>query len=452
MAALALTACATPEGRPARPSGSRLAGAARGWNVVLISVDTLRADHLNAYGYTARETSPWLDGLIANGVRFDRAQAPRSLTWPSLASVLTGLYPRSHGVTTNGYKMVDSLETLPELLQRAGYQTTAILGNMCRGANHQGWDRRDCKKDPFIGKAFRHWAGKLDRQRPFFIWTHWFGSHSPYHMGDRTAQQLDPGYDGPIVADETELQRLMREGVPLDGADLRHVTALYDEAIRSTDRRIGGVFHRLAPEGRPERTLFVFLADHGEELFQHHGYLTHACSVYQNGLRVPLAFVAPPLIEPGVVDAWVELIDVAPTILELLGIEAPATMDGRSLVPYLERQDRGGAGKPAFSEWPGEELWTVSYGDWKLIDNRRGFRPECFKDSPPDFFALERTELYDLGADPGETRNLAAEHPDKVAELARLIENRFAGIIDRGATQEVPDDVQRELRALGYVN
>ncbi len=453
LAGFVLTACPAPSERSEGEAIRGLSAAARGWNVVLISVDTLRADHLNAYGYATRKTSPWIDSLIGQGVRFDRAQAPRSLTWPSLASVMTGLYPRSHGVTTNGYQLVDALQTLPELLQAAGYQTGAFLGNMCPGANHQGWDRRVCKKDPKIGRAALRWLQEVDPARPFFLWTHWMGAHSPFRMGGRLAAELDPGYEGPIRPNIGAFEGLMRDGVELDEADLRHVAALYDASIIVTDRRLRALFGELAPGGRPERTLFVFLADHGEELFQHHGYLTHACSVYQNGLRVPLAFTAPPLVEAGgAVDAWVELIDVAPTVLELVGVEAPRAMDGKSLVPYLERPGRGGQGRPAFSEWPGQGLRTVSAGDWKLIDNPEGFRPVCFKDAPPDFFALERVELYDLAADRAERRNLAAEHPRKVAELRALIEERFDTVLDRGLEQEVPDEIRRELQALGYVN
>lgn len=446
-------ACGPPSGESEENALRGLAGAASGWNVVLISVDTLRADHLNAYGYERRQTSPWIDGLVGLGVRFDRAQAPRSLTWPSLASVLTGLYPRSHGATTNGYEISEALQTLPELLQAAGYQTGAFLGNMCKGVKHRGWDHRECKKDPFLGKEVRRWLESTDPSRPFLLWTHWFGAHSPYRMGGRLADDLDPGYDGPVRRRDGGFDWLMREGVELDAADLNHVAALYDAAIISTDQRLQHVFGEPTAGGLPERTVFVFLADHGETLFQHHGYLTHACSVYQNGLRVPLAFAAPPLIEPGgAVDAWVELIDVAPTLLELLGIDAAQPMDGKSLVPYLERPGRGGAGRPAFSEWPGEGLFTVTAGGWKLIDNPEGFRPTCFEDAPPDFFPLEKVELYDLAADPLETRNLAAERPEKVTELRALIEQRFAAVVDRGEKQDVPDEMRRELRALGYVD
>src|SRR4051794_19801717 len=131
----------TAQEKPARPQ--RLAGAARGWNVILLSIDTLRADHLGAYGYAVRPTSPRLDALLGSGVRFDAAMSQRAATWPSLASVLTGLYPSAHGVAENGYGFPDDLPTLPKLLHAAGYRTAAFLSNMCR-ANHQGWDDFAC--------------------------------------------------------------------------------------------------------------------------------------------------------------------------------------------------------------------------------------------------------------------------------------------------------------------
>src|SRR6202035_3667047 len=133
---LALASCRRHEA-PGRHRG--LAGAARGWNLVLLSIDTVRADHLGAYGYRVRATTPRMDAVLASGVRFDAAMAQRAATWPSLASVLTGLYPSAHGVAENGYGFPDDLPTLPKLLHAAGYETGAFLSNMCQ-ANHQGWD------------------------------------------------------------------------------------------------------------------------------------------------------------------------------------------------------------------------------------------------------------------------------------------------------------------------
>ncbi len=145
---LILTAFAACDRAPQEqtPERRRLAGEAKGWNVVLLTVDTLRADRLGAYGYnprTAHPNSPRIDAQLGSGVVFEQAQSQRASTWPSLASLLTGLYPSGHGVAENGYGFPDDLPTLPKLLQGAGYQTGAFLSNMC-DANHQGWDAFAC--------------------------------------------------------------------------------------------------------------------------------------------------------------------------------------------------------------------------------------------------------------------------------------------------------------------
>src|SRR6185295_16249029 len=189
---LALTGC-EPE-QQAQPERRRLTGAAKGWNVVLLTVDTLRADRLGAYGYAARANSPRLDAQLASGVLFADAQSQRASTWPSLASLLTGLYPSGHGVAENGYGFPDDLPTLPKILHGAGYRTGAFLSNMCR-ANHQAWDAFSCTGGN-DGKATRNalaWAGDLQGDKPFLLWLHLFGAHGPYYNGGDGGEKLDPG-------------------------------------------------------------------------------------------------------------------------------------------------------------------------------------------------------------------------------------------------------------------
>ena len=141
---LSLSSCGGEKPREAKaPERPRLAGGAKGWNVVILSIDTLRADRLGAYGYKARANSPRIDGQLASGITFDNAMSQRASTWPSLASLLTGLYPSGHGVQENGYGFPDDLPTLPRILQGAGYRTGAFLSNMCK-ANHQGWEAFAC--------------------------------------------------------------------------------------------------------------------------------------------------------------------------------------------------------------------------------------------------------------------------------------------------------------------
>ncbi|MGB6992875.1 MAG: sulfatase [Thermoanaerobaculia bacterium] len=448
---LGLQACGE---RPVATEPVPLAGAAAGWNVLLLTVDTLRADRLGSFGYALRDTSPAIDNLVASGIRFDLAMAPRAITWPSLASVLTGLYPSGHGVIQNGYEFADGLATLPKLLQTAGYQTGAFLSNMCR-ANHQGWDTRYCSKsiDGRVTREAVEWAQTLDPDRPFLLWAHYFGAHPPYSNGKDLAHEvLDPDYDGWLRPKSWVLDKIMIEQTPLTDADVGYLDALYDAAVIGTDETIGHLLAGLEQAGRLDRTVVIFLADHGEDLYDHHGYIYHACSVYQTGLQVPLAFVAEGLLEPGaVVGQTVELIDVAPTLLELLDLPQPDEVHGRSLVPYLERPGRPGRGRPAFSEYSKYPIHTVLADGWKLIDNPEHVYPLCFGRAPEDLYPLAPVELYNLAEDPDETTNLADRYAEKVATLQRLIEERFAGLEDRGLEQEVPEDLKEELRALGYV-
>jgi arylsulfatase A-like enzyme len=447
---LPLGACG---GKGKLEAGRPLAGSAKGWNVVLLTVDTLRADRLGTYGYTARKNSPRVDAQLASGVTFENAMSQRASTWPSLASVLTGLYPSGHGVNENGYGFPDDLPTLPKLLHAAGYQTGAFLSNMCQ-ANHQGWDAFSCSGGQ-DGKDVRRaleWARGVAAGRPFLLWVHLFGAHPPYYNGGGGADEIDPGYRGTLGPRKKLLDPVMTTPVALGARDVQHLDALYDAAVQGSDRISGSLLAGLGAAGRLDHTIVIFAADHGEELYQHNHYLYHSCSVYQTTLHVPLGFAAPGLIPAGArVPQIVELIDVLPTLLDLVGVAKPAEQHGRSLVPDLERPGRAGRGLPAFSEYGSSTLHTVLQDHWKLVHNPDGFSPICIPNAPPNHYPIAREELYDLSRDPGETVNLAAKEPAKVAELARLLDRRFAGLRNRVHDQKVPDALKKELNSLGYV-
>jgi arylsulfatase A-like enzyme len=455
---LALAACGK-EPAPPKPERVRLDGAAKGWNVVLISVDTLRADRLGAYGYNGwpgHPPSPSVDAQLASGVVFDQAMSVRSETWPSLGSLLTGLYPSGHGVVENGYGFPDDLPTLPKLLHHEGYRTGAFLSNMC-DANHQGWDDFWCSggRDGKAVQAALDWMrAHQDGRKPYFLWVHLFGAHGPYYNGgDLADRELDPGYQGPLGTKKWQLNRIMTEKVPLTDRDVRHLDALYDASVIGSDRLTGSLLEGLRAAGRLEKTVVIFTADHGEELYDHNGYLYHACTVYQTGLHVPLGISAPGLLPKGArVAQTVELIDVLPTLLSLLGVKAPEEQHGHSLVPYLERPDAGGAGKPAFSEYGSAPIHTVVQGGWKLVHNPTGFAPVCIPDAPPGHYPIGKEELYDLSRDPGETNNLAAAQPAKVSELSSLIRQRFTGLKSRAKEQDLDEETRKRLEALGYVS
>ena len=451
---LALAVLVAGCGREEVTQGPRFQSSAAGWNLILISVDTVRADRLGAYGYAERPSSPNIDALLASGANFQRAMAPRALTWPSMASVLTGLYPSGHGLIANGYEFSDATRTLPKILGDAGYQTGAVLSNMCQ-ANHQGWESFKCTggNDTRVNRVAKQWIDGIEDGRPFFLWAHYFGAHAPYYNGGIVARRvLNQYYEGPIAAKKNVLNRVMREGLELSEDDLTQLDAVYDAAVMGTDHFVGELLDYLREAGRLERTLIVFVADHGEDLYQHNGYLYHACSVYQSSLHVPLGFVAPGVLPAGAtVSQTVELIDVLPTILELLALEEEGELHGRSLIPYLEWPDSSIEGEPAFSEYDDTRIHTVQVGDWKLVDNPDAVLPVCFAGVPEDFYPIAMAELYDLSEDPGETVNLASKYPERVAEMRALIRQRFASLPRNIEHQEIPEELQEQLEALGYV-
>ncbi len=441
------------------PERRKLAGAAKGWNVLLLSVDTLRADRIGAYGYRPERqgppNSPRMDELIGQGVRFDSADAQRAATWPSLATVLSGLYPIGHGVLENGYGFPEGLPTLPIELKSARYQTGAFLSNMCK-ANHQGWDAFACTggEDGKTVERAIDWGSSRKGEDPFFLWVHLFGAHGPYYNGGDLADRvLDPGYDGPLGTKRWQLDRVHLERLALSPRDRIHLDAIYDAAVIGSDRQVGRLIDGLRAAGKLEKTLIVLLADHGEELYRHNRYLYHSCSVYQDTLHVPLAIIAPGLTPAGAsVPQRVELADVAPTIYALLGI-APPTQHGRSLVPYLERPGEGGAGKAAFSEYGLAPIRTIQEGRFKLVWNPQGYEPVCIPNAPPGHYPIAPAELYDLENDPNEQIDLAKTDPTRVRELARHIDQRFAGLPGIGGKakrQEISPEQKKKLEALGY--
>jgi arylsulfatase A-like enzyme len=297
------------------------------------------------------------------------------------------------------------------------------------------------------------WIDGLPKQQPYLLWVHYMGPHRFYANGGELARRvLDPGYTGNLAPRKEVFRRLSRSKQRLTPRDVEHLDAIYDASVMTTDQWIAELLDALEAAGRLERTLVVFFSDHGEELYDHNAYIYHSCSVYESTLHVPMGFVAPGLLEGGrSIAAPVELLDVAPTVLDLLGLPPLAEQQGASLVPLLDRPEAGGPTRAAFSEYGDSQLHTVFAGGWKLIDNPGGVTPRCDTPLPNGSYPIARSELYDLTADPGERRNLAARHPEKVAELQEQIRRRFSDGIDRSVPQQIPEDLKEELRALGYL-
>lgn len=393
-------------------------------NVVLIVIDDLRADHLTHAGYS-RDTSPFLAELVARGTLFENTISQSSGTKTSVASLLSSMYPEAHGVRGAKAVLPESIETLPEVLKRHGYQTFAIHGNLWleqRFGFDQGFDvfvfshwyknTFDAEK---VNRRVVEWIDEKPRQ-PFFLYLHYMDVHSPWKPPadfDRFGPEAMDKYDGSISYLDSQLKRLYQE---------------------------------LGARRLTENTWIVVTADHGEEFGEHGIYdVGHAMTLYREVLRVPLIFQHPEAPTGTRMDGQVRLIDVAPTVLDLLGIPIPDDMVGVSLGASVVFDEALHDSLEAFSQVglngvaPDKDLVAVTTKELKyILDFESGAR-----------------ELYDLTTDPKEMRNVADDNPALVRELeARARRFRAVEAAKRlgfvpGA--EIDEELREQLRSLGYL-
>jgi arylsulfatase A-like enzyme len=306
-------------------------------SVLLIVVDTLRRDHLGAYGHP-RSPSPNLDRLAADSVRYDDAVSQAPWTLPSVGSLLTSRQPGALGLTRFSSALGDDAVLLSELLQRHGYATGAVVSHrFCssRWGFDQGFDVFD--EDNARGHGAVTSPGVSDRalafldahgERPFFLWLHYFDPHFDYLEHEGFGRPRDAAYEGPIRSG-MEFPRLFELRGSLAPRDVDELRRIYESEIAFTDHHIGRVLDRLRESGRLERTVVVLTADHGEE-FLEHGGLGHSRTLYQELLAVPL-LVRIPGRAPGVVTSRVALLDVLPTVLAALSLPPASGAAGAEL-------------------------------------------------------------------------------------------------------------------------
>ena len=412
----ASVACGPPRRDPPNQRVHR--GALHGYNVLLVTIDTLRADRVGAYGGGA--LTPAIDRLAASGIRFSRAYSHVPLTLPAHTSIFTGLTPATHGVHNNGAAGVEAhVPTLAEVLHGAGYRTAAFIGAFVLDARfglNRGFDVYDdhvgSDSGPIdfafaerpadrVTKAAGDWilSPAAARQAPWFTWVHLFDPHAPYHAPEQRA--ADP----------------------------------YDNEVAFADAQLGILLERLRAAGQLDRTLIIVLADHGESLGEH-GEATHGLFAYNATLRIPLVIFGPSLGQQ-VVDAPAAQMDVMPTILELIGLDETMPMDGRSLLHAIRGESA--PARPIYFEaldayltrnWA--PLTGVIDGDWKYVD-------------------LPEAELYDLAHDPNEHRNVIARETQRAAGLQQTLErSRPSGRAVARSSPALDPDAAARLRALGY--
>jgi arylsulfatase A-like enzyme len=462
-AALALACSEAPRPTPTR--------------VLLVTVDTLRADHVADAGRLPEAPMPFVDSLLAQGARFTRAVTPVPRTTQALASLLTGQYPHRTGVRVLTDRLHDEVETLGELAQQDGFRTLAVVSNHiltpARGLD-RGFDVYDSAGDvrgaPETTDAALAHVGEVEPDAKLLLWVHYIDPHVPYHPPPELAERFDPEYRGiyrhyfgPIpgaVGNRAYPRGLgKRRAVfanPLPEEVNAHVRRLYAADVRYTDgeieRLVAGLEQRFGPDW-----LIVFTSDHGESLGEHDFYWDHGDYVYNAGTRVPLGIVPPKprASDRRTVDTPVSLVDVAPTLVELLGLLPPELaaerFEGRSLAPYL----RGDSppDEPVFAEsgksyFPGMiagrvgfdvsgRFRTVIAGGWKLIWTP-GQRPE------------REFQLYDIEQDPDELTDLSRAHPERVLQLKAALDAWMADDVTVPSA-EIPESEKEGLRALGYI-
>jgi arylsulfatase A-like enzyme len=417
--------------------------------VILISIDTLRAGHLGAYGY-ARPTSPAIDALAARGVLFQNASTPSPWTYPAHASLFTGLYPGRHGLKNLDRFLPASLPTLASVLGRAGWTTAAVVNSEILGPRF-GLDRgfreflyveqvaaQRAPTTRVVDQALE-WA-KRYRDRKLFLFVHTEDVSSDYASQPKWERQFVRPYSGPADGTTEQLVSVRQGKATLTAADARHLVDLYDAGIRQTDAEIGRLLDGLRASGVLEGSLILLTSDHGEEFLEHGGVL-HGRTQFEEVVRVPLIVAGPGVAKGSRVPVPVSLIDVMPTLLATLGVTAPEALDGEDLTPLFSGR--------AAPRAEGRFLFGEADQNNPQLDITRAVRHGADK---LHFDRMtHRASLYDLKADPAELRDLAADRPEVVRELRQHIDRfmRIQPLVGESIAL-TPAEIEK-LRSLGYI-
>jgi len=413
-------------------------------SIVVVSVDTLRADRMSCYGY-GRPTSPNIDLLADRGVRFTEARTVEPLTTPALASAFTGVAPHVHGSSRNGLRMQEGLESAGTILAAAGWSTAGIVSN---------WTLRDSLSR--LGEHFAHYQGVFTRKRwfgllnseasavdvtdaalewlerhhrtspdrPVLLWVHYVEPHAPYRMHDEYADRLGVPRRNPSRSDR------------------------YDTEIASVDEEVGRLLRAAAPLLGPAPPAVVFLADHGESLGEH-GYWGHGRNLHWPSLRIPLIVSWPERIAPGTVDVQTTILDVAPTLLGLAGVEPPPAWPGTDWTPHLT--GRGTVGERSLCYQAHKGAVQIRH-DSDRARSRGLLEVGRIEGTLKEVFDLRNSTAttYDLAADPAETAGRQGPASEALMEcLGEVTEG--LGALDHLTAEKLDEESVEQLRALGYL-
>jgi len=426
-------------------------------NVIIISIDTLRPDHLHCYGYD-RNTSPNTDLLAADGVLFRTAIAQAPSTLPSHASMLTALIPSHHGAFHNASSRVpESIPTMAEFLSADGFTTASFNGGGQMSAVYglsQGFDHYESVKGETFSKVVdrgMEWLGS-HRDERCFLFLHTYEVHAPYRSKKEYLDRFDSGYVGslPDSISNSVLDRINFGDLEIDSEDLAHIRNAYDAGIFTMDLSLGRLVHFLRSEGLYENTILILTSDHGEEFGEHGKVGYHCHTVYDELLRVPLIIkFGSSDFSSTVVENQVRSIDILPTILDVLDISTISKYDGASLMSQVSAAAQGIALPKRDS---GRQFAVSERDDIDDIHNIMSIRSADSK-----LYVIKKDGVvakrmfFDLAADPGEKKNLVRRN----RRTADLLWTQFQAIVDSmecPPLERVNIDVETEerLKKLGY--
>lgn len=437
-------------------------------NVILISIDTLRADHLGCYGYE-RDTSPNIDSLASESALFLNTYAPSPWTLPSHVSILTSLYGINHQVYYDDEKMDSSIITLADILRQNHFFCSAFTGGGFVSSVY-GFSKGFDTYDEGMGGVFHQdsaervygaVSGWLDRNRGknFFLFIHTYQPHDPYACPypyktmflDEDAKWRHINFLGYLGGKKAIFKNLSEE-------ERQNAIGLYDGEIRYTDEKlIGPLVEKLKEMALYDQTMIIFTSDHGEEFYDHGGW-GHGHSLYDESLKVPLIIKFPESKFRGEkFENIISLVDIMPTILEEMGLDfSDLILDGRSLMPVLkgkEKEDRiffADIGNNVLNSRIPQRA-AMNSGKNKLIFNKRFSKEDLafFLYPPP---SLDAVEIYDLSEDPFETLNMSNKRAELANQIIREINDIYSKAKKRKIGKaDIDERLKEQLRALGYI-
>jgi len=456
-------------------------------NVILISMDTVRADHLSVYGY-AQNTSPHLRDLAALSTLYTRSVAAGDLTLSTHGSIFTGQYPSAHGAHCGPGQagcapLPQGSRTLAKILSEHGYVTAGVVANDAFLLHSYGldqgfqyWDQRlgvrflstsevsyvrlsieELLNHLYTYPAYEKQArngGEINRDvfpllkpagndgRPFFLFVNYMDAHTPY-TPPAPFDRLYPGKEPHFTMTRLNTIKadVMGKGLPIAFADRAHMLSQYDGGIAYLDSQIGNLVSRLKQLGLYENTLLIVTSDHGEA-FGEKSLVGHGVGVYQSLVHVPLIIKFPHQNSQATVDDLVSSVDIMPTILDQLGYPIPAWVQGRSLL-----KPAPGSGRPVFSESFADPYVSRMYPKLRRVERAIFFGRFKYIQS-----TIGKRELYDLTADPGENQNLYDSGNPLDQSLANELNSWRRTVAHRSTPQHAPDrETLEELRSLGYI-